>query len=70
LEDGDETGTVQGLLGHFDVSAMMVHMHVLNRTALGVRTPSGSDVSDSDWPQAVASNAVPITFEFDAVGAC
>src|SRR6187402_662069 len=41
---------------------MMVHTHVLNRTALGVRTPStGSDVSDSDWPQAVASKAAPIT---------
>ena len=36
LEDGYDIRTVQELLGHADVSAMMIYTHVLNRGALSV----------------------------------
>jgi len=39
LEDGYDIRTVQELLGHRDVSTTMTYLHVLQRGALGVRSP-------------------------------
>jgi site-specific recombinase XerD len=40
LEDGYNIRTVQELLGHKDVRTTMIYTHVLNRGALGVKSPA------------------------------
>jgi integrase len=39
LQRGYDIRTVQELLGHADVATTMTYLHVLNRGALGVRSP-------------------------------
>jgi site-specific recombinase XerD len=39
LEAGYDIPTVRELLGHKDVSTTMIYTHVLNKPALGIRSP-------------------------------
>jgi integrase len=39
LEDGYDIRTVQELLGHRDVRTTMIYLHVMQRGALGVKSP-------------------------------
>ena len=51
LERGVDVRTVQELLGHRNLNTTMIYVHVLNRGALGVRSPLDPLDSDARTPE-------------------
>jgi len=56
FEDGYDIRTVQALLGHRNVSTIMICRHVLNRGPVAVRSPFAQPVTAAASPPSVYKN--------------